>query len=75
MFALVGVNAMAQQTALADLVKNAAAGSTVTLTENATLTQTVTIDKDLTIDMAGYTITATNCRAFHITAGNVNIIN
>lgn len=74
MFALVSVNALAD-TDLAALVKNAAAGSTVKLTENVSLTQTVTIDKDLTLDMDGYAITATNCRAFNIIAGDVKIIN
>lgn len=74
MFMLIGINTWAD-TDLATLVKDAAAGSTVTLTENVTLTQTVTIDKDLTLDMAGFNITATNCRAFNITAGDVKIIN
>lgn len=73
-FLLAGINAWAD-TDLAALVKNAAAGSTVKLTEDVTLTQTVTIDKDLTLDMANYKITATNCRAFNITAGDVKIIN
>lgn len=74
MFVLIGMNTWAD-TDLAALVKNAAAGSTVTLTEDVSLTQTVTIDKDLTLDLAGHKITAANCRAFNITAGNVSIIN
>lgn len=73
-FMFIGINTWAD-TDLAALVKDATAGSTLKLTENVSLTQTVTIDKDLTLDMAGFTITATNCRAFNITAGDVKIIN
>lgn len=74
MFVLIGINAWAD-TDLATLVKDAAVGSTVKLTEDVSLTQTVTIDKDLTLDIDGHAITAINCRAFNITAGNVKIIN
>ncbi len=74
MFVLVGINIWADDN-LASLVSNASSGGTITLTQDETLTSTVTINKNLTIDLKGHSITATNCRAFHITAGEVNFIN
>lgn len=47
----------------------AQAGDTITLLANVALTSTVTVDKNLTIDLNGNNVTATDCRAFHVTAG------
>ncbi len=74
MFVLIGINAWAD-TDLASLISQASSGGEVKLTEDVTLTKTITIDKNLTLDMAGHTITATNCRAFQITKGDVVIKN
>lgn len=47
----------------------AQAGDTITLLANVALTSTVTVNKNLTIDLNGNNVTATDCRAFHVTAG------
>ena len=48
-----------------------AQGGTVTLLADVALTSTVTIDKSVTLDLNGFDVTATDCRAFHVTAGTV----
>lgn len=62
---------------LQTIINNAAAGSTVTLTDNYILTDTVTIDKAITIDGNGKTITITgsNKDALNITADGVTVKN
>ena len=49
----------------------AAEGKTLTLLANLALTSTVTIDKSMTLNLNGFDVTATDCRAFHVTAGTV----
>ena len=56
-------------TTFADAMSHAVAGDTVTLLADVALTATQTIDKNLTIDLNGHNVTATDCRAFHVTAG------
>ena len=52
-----------------------ASGTTVTLLDDIALSSTLTIDKDVTVDLNGNDITATDCRAFHVTAGTVSFVN
>ncbi|MBR4523226.1 MAG: hypothetical protein IKO64_03200, partial [Kiritimatiellae bacterium] len=44
-------------------------GDTVTLLAPLALSSTVTLDKSVTLDLNGNNVTATDCRAFHVTAG------
>ena len=53
----------------AEALAAAQAGNTITLLANVALTSTVTVNKNLTIDLNGNNVTATDCRAFHVTAG------
>lgn len=54
---------------LDEALEAAQANDTITLLKDIALTSTVTIDKNLTIDLNGNDIAATDCRAFHVTAG------
>ena len=56
---------------LAAAVAAAQADDTITLLADLALTSTVTIDKSVTLDLNGNNVTATDCRAFHVTAGTV----
>lgn len=58
-------------TSLAAAVDDAAEGSTIILLADVALTETQTISKSVTLDLNGKNVTATDCRAFHVTAGNV----
>ncbi len=46
-------------------------GDTVKLLADIALTKTQTISKSVTLDLNGKNVTATDCRAFHVTAGTV----
>ena len=52
----------------------AAQNDTITLLADVALTSTVTVDKDVTLDLNGHDVTATDCRAFHVTAGAFAIV-
>lgn len=58
-------------TSLAAAVDGAAEGSTIILLADVALTETQTISKSVTLDLNGKKVTATDCRAFHVTAGTV----
>ena len=49
----------------------AAGGKTLKLLAPLALSSTVTLDKSVTLDLNGFDVTATDCRAFHVTAGTV----
>ena len=58
---------------LADAISAASAGDTVKLLANANLTSTQEITKNLTLNLNGYNITATGCRALWVKSGEVSI--
>ena len=58
---------------LAEAVEAAAAGDTIKLLEAVALTSTINITKDLTLDLNGFDVTATDCRAFHVQGGTTAI--
>lgn len=62
-----------EYTSLAAAVDGAAEGSTIILLADVALTKTQTISKSLTLDLNGHNVTATDCRAFLVTAGTVAI--
>ena len=58
---------------LAEAVDAASSGDTIKLLAAVALDTTITLDKDLTLDLNGCNVTATDCRAFWVTAGTVAI--
>lgn len=56
---------------LAAAVGGAAEGKTIILLADIALTETQTISKSVTLNLSGHNVTATDCRAFHVTAGTV----
>lgn len=73
--AAVGGAAWAIDVTTVEDLTTALAGSetTIKLTSDITLDETLTISRGLTLDLNGHNVTANNVRAFHITAGTVNI--
>lgn len=73
--AAVGGAAWAIDVTTVEELKTVLTGSeaTITLTSDITLDETLTISRDVTLDLNGHNVTANNVRAFHITAGTVNI--
>ena len=61
-------------TTLAEAVAAANGGDTVKLLADVAVTETQTISKSVTLDLNGKNVTATDCRAFHVTAGTVAFI-
>ena len=58
---------------LAEAVSAADSGVTVTLVAAAELSSTVTVNKTLTINLGGYDITATDCRAILVSNGTLTL--
>ena len=58
---------------LKEAVGAADAGATVTLLANAAIDSTITVNKNLTINLDGFDITATDCRAILVSAGKLTL--
>ena len=58
---------------LSEAVAAADAGATVTLLADAEISSTITVNKNLTINLGGYDITATDCRAILVSAGKLTL--
>ena len=60
-------------TDIANAVKYATSGATITLAENVTLSSSIVVTKSVTIDLNGHKITGDKIRAIHVKSGTLTL--